>query len=244
MTSKKKQVGVIGYGRFGKVLCDILVKTYNVLIFDNSSKNKEVEFSDIEEVLESHLVFVAVPIRSFEKVIKDISQYSLYNTTIVDVCSVKVYPVDIMKNYLQKHVGIIATHPHFGPDSYSPFRELKTTIFPVRDSYNRIKEVKNIFEAESIRTINMTPDKHDRIAASSQGITHFIGRVLKESGVRSTDINTLGFNELLGVIEQTCNDSWELFKDLQKYNPYTNKMIDNLVGTIQKIHNEIKANAN
>ena len=84
----------------------------------------------------------------------------------------------------------------------------------------------------------MSPDDHDRIAASSQGITHFIGRVLNESGVRSTDINTLGFNELLGVIEQTCNDSWELFKDLQKYNPYTNKMIDSLVNTIQKIHKD------
>ena len=45
---------------------------------------------------------------------------------------------------------------------------------------------------------------------------------------------------MLGVIEQTCNDSWDLFKDLQKYNPYTNKMIDKLVDTIKKIHTEIK----
>ena len=87
-------------------------------------------------------------------------------------------------------------------------------------------------------------DEHDRIAASSQGITHFIGRVLDESGVRSTDINTLGFNELLGVIEQTCNDSWDLFSDLQKFNPYTNEMIDNLVATIVNIHKQIKNDAN
>ena len=188
---------------------------YQVLIFDKSSiEDKDVEFSSLEEVLECFLVFIAVPIRSFEDIIKEVSGYSLYNTTIIDVCSVKVYPVDIMKNHLPEHVGIIATHPHFGPDSYSPFRELKTTVFPVRDTYNRFNEVKEIFESESIRTIHMEPNEHDRIAASSQGITHFIGRVLNESGVRSTDINTLGFNELLVVIEQTCNDSWELFKDL------------------------------
>ena len=90
----------------------------------------------------------------------------------------------------------------------------------------------------------MTPDEHDRMAASSQGITHFIGRVLNESGVRSTDINTLGFNELLGVIEQTCNDSWDLFSDLQKFNPYTSEMIDNLVETIANIHKQIKKDAN
>jgi prephenate dehydrogenase len=87
--------------------------------------------------------------------------------------------------------------------------------------------------------VELTPDAHDRMAASTQGITHFIGRVLDESGVRSTQINTFGFNELLGVIEQTCNDSWDLFKDLQKYNPYTNKMIDKLIKKINKLHKEI-----
>ena len=85
----------------------------------------------------------------------------------------------------------------------------------------------------------MTPNEHDLIAASSQGVTHFIGRVLNEAGVQSTNMNTMGFNELLGVIEQTCNDSWDLFKDLQRYNPYTNEMIDNLVTTMKKIHKQI-----
>ena len=167
----------------------------------------------------------------------------MYNTTIIDVCSVKVYPVDIMEKHLPDHVGIIASHPHFGPDSYSPFRELKATLCIVRDVYKRKNDIKEIFESQSIRTIEMTPDEHDRIAASSQGVTHFIGRVLNESGVRSTNMNTMGFNELLGVIEQTCNDSWDLFKDLQRYNPYTNDMIDNLVETIEKIHKKIKENA-
>ena len=190
------------------------------------------------------LVFIAVPIRSFKTVVKEIARNKLYNTTIVDVCSVKVYPVDIMEKYLPKHVGIIASHPHFGPDSYSPFRELKATICNVRDSYNRYTELVEFFESQSIRIINLSPDEHDKMAASSQGITHFLGRVLNEAGVRSTDINTLGFTELLGVIEQTCNDSWDLFKDLQKYNPYTNDMIDELVAVIENIHKQIKKDAN
>ena len=240
-----KKAGIIGYGRFGKVLADLLSKKYKVLVNDcNLDLNKDIEFSSLEEILECFLVFVAVPIRSFELVVNEISQYTLYNTTIVDVCSVKVYPVEIMEKYLPTHVGIIASHPHFGPDSYSPFRELKTTLCSVRDTYKRYNELNEFFESQSIRTIKMTPDEHDRMAASSQGITHFIGRVLNKSGVRSTDINTLGFNDLLGVIEQTCNDSWELFKDLQKYNPYTNEMIDNLVETIKNIHQQIKKDAN
>mgnify|MGYP001263954890 CR=1 FL=1 len=237
-----KTVGIVGYGRFGKILGDLLKTQYTLKIYDPNKNVDNVE-SDLEEVINSFMVFVAVPIREFETVIKEISQYKLYNTTIIDVCSVKVYPVNIMNQYLPEHVGIIASHPHFGPDSYSPFRELKTTLYPIRDSYKRLNELKDFFQSQSIRTVEISPDEHDRLAAASQGITHFIGRVLNEAGIRSTEINTLGFNELLGVIEQTCNDSWELFKDLQKYNPYTNKMIDNLVNTIQKFHKEIKSDA-
>lgn len=235
-----KTVGIIGYGRFGQVLVDLLIKQFEVKIYDPNKKDKDLTCS-LEEVLDSFLVFVAVPIRNFEAVIQEISKYKLYNTTIIDVCSVKVFPVKIMEEYLPKHVGIIASHPHFGPDSYSPFRELKTTLYPVRDNYKRIKEVKAFFEGNSIRTVELSPDEHDKMAASSQGVTHFIGRVLNEAGVVSTKINTLGFNDLLGVIEQTCNDSWDLFRDLQKYNPYTNEMIDRLVDTIGSLHKQIKA---
>ena len=236
-----KKVGIIGYGRFGKVLADLLINQYEVKVYDPQNEAGELS-AELDVVLESVLVFVAVPIRAFETVIGEIAEYKLYNTTIVDVCSVKVYPVEIMEKTLPEHVGIIACHPHFGPDSYSPFKELKTTLYPVRDTYNRYNELKEFFENQSIRTIQLSPDEHDKMAASSQGITHFIGRVLSEAGVVSTPINTLGFNDLLAVIEQTCNDSWDLFRDLQKYNPYTNEMIDNLIGEISKLHKQIKAN--
>ncbi len=238
-----KKVGIIGFGRFGRVLADLLKKQYEVLIHDPRLESDDSNV-ELEKVLESFLVFIAVPISEFNKVVHEISKYNLYNTTIIDVCSVKVYPVKVMEEVLPEHVGIIASHPHFGPDSYSPFRELKTTLFPVRDTYNRFAEIKQFFEDQSIRTVELSPEEHDQMAASSQGITHFIGRVLNEAGVVSTQINTLGFTELLGVIEQTCNDSWDLFRDLQKYNPYTNEMIDKLVQIIENLHGDIKSDEN
>ena len=90
----------------------------------------------------------------------------------------------------------------------------------------------------------MTPEEHDRQAAVSQGITHFIGRVLEKADVKSTEINTLGFTDLLAVIEQTCNDSLELFKDLQRFNPYTNKTILQLEDAIRHIHSSFNSPEN
>ena len=90
-----KKAGIIGYGRFGRVLYDLLSKKYEIRVYDKEivPKNEGINICSIEDVLECVLVFIAVPIRSFEEVIKEISRYKLYNTTIIDVCSVKVYPV-------------------------------------------------------------------------------------------------------------------------------------------------------
>jgi len=237
---KKESFSIIGYGRFGKVLHNILskysdkIKIYDA--FDDLSNN----VGCLEEALDSNIVFVSVPIRKFEDLIKEISHYNLYNTTIVDVCSVKVYPANIMDKYLPQNVGIICSHPLFGPDSFSQFRELKMMIHPLRDVNKHYNILKEILENSAVRIVEMTPDKHDKLAASSQGITHFIGRVLHKSGIKSTQINTLGFNDLLGVIEQTCNDSWDLFKDLQNYNPYTKEMIHSIETAIDAVKENIK----
>jgi prephenate dehydrogenase len=32
----------------------------------------------------------------------------------------------------------------------------------------------------------------------------------------------------LDLVDQTCNDTWELYTDLQLYNPYTKDMIEKL----------------
>ena len=234
--------GIIGFGRFGNILADILSINNEILIHDPNRNSEDFQNVSLFKVVQCEILFIAVPIRDFESVINSLRKYKLQNTTIVDVCSVKIYPVEIMKKYLPSNVGIIATHPMFGPDSYSPFRELKMVMHSVRDMHNQFDKLKQMFESKSISILEMTPEDHDRDAAMSQGITHFIGRVLSQSGISSTSINTLGFNELLGVIEQTCNDSWDLFKDLQNYNPYTVKMIEELEEGIKIVRNQIGEN--
>ena len=234
------KIGIIGFGRFGKILAQILSTEYKIFIHDPKKGIKcDYQRLSLSEIVKCEIIFIAVPIREFENVIKSLRKLNLQNTTIIDVCSVKTHPVNVMEKNLPKNVGIIATHPMFGPDSYSPFRELRMAMYPVRDIYNQFDKLKQLFAKQSISIVEMSPDVHDRDAAMSQGITHFIGRVLSGAGVSSTKINTMGFNELLSVIEQTCNDSWDLFKDLQNYNPYTDEMIEKLEKGIRMVRNQI-----
>jgi len=48
-----------------------------------------------------------------------------------------------MKSFLPQNVGIIATHPLFGPDSFNINNNLKMMMNNTRDSYNQFKFWKN-----------------------------------------------------------------------------------------------------
>ena len=60
---KVKTIGIIGYGRFGKILSKLLIKKYKVKIFDPKNNIEEDLDSNLEEVLES---FIITQLLSFE----------------------------------------------------------------------------------------------------------------------------------------------------------------------------------
>ena len=229
-----KQIGIIGFGRFGKVLAQILQKGFHVVAYDSNPQPQfdRVEFTSLENILKLETIFICVPIRELERTVKLISPKLKPKTTIIDVCSVKLYPKGIMENYLPENVGYIASHPLFGPDSFSLNKNLKMMMYPEKDVHNVFTFWTQFFSGQGIEIINITPDMHDKLAANSQGITHFIGRSLMDFGAKRTTIDTEGFRNLLNLMEQTCNDTQELYEDLQTYNPYTKEMI-------QKINNAI-----
>ncbi|MCH3917080.1 MAG: hypothetical protein LKE40_06410 [Spirochaetia bacterium] len=105
-----------------------------------------------------------------------------------------------------------------------------------------VEEYKAVYDAMAdmkLKMLEMTPDAHDREAAWSQGITHFIGRVLDELDLQPTELATTGYKRLLSIVEQTCNDPLQLFYDLQHYNPYTKQMRMGLKGALDYVLAEL-----
>ena len=73
-----------------------------------------------------------------------------------------------------------------------------------------------MFSQLELRIEQLSASEHDHEAAYSQGITHFIGRTLDLLKLKPSRISTTGYEDLLDIVEQTCNDQWQLFLDLQK----------------------------
>lgn len=64
----------------------------------------------------------------------------------------------------------------------------------------------------------MTCEEHDRQAASTQFVTHTVGRMLGAMELTTTEINTRGFEALLQLVENTNHDSFDLYYGLFLYN--------------------------
>ena len=229
------RVSIIGFGRFGAMLHSLLSKGFEVDVFDkNSIDNSDVNEVSLEHALQNETIFIAVPIRDFENLVKDISKKISSGKTVIDVCSVKVFPKKVMLDNLSNETDIIATHPLFGPDSLKDSGSVMT-MESVRNTFGRYDFWKNYFESQNILIEEISAEEHDMMAARSQGLTHFVGRVIDDFGTNQTRIDTEGYKALHKLVNQTCNDTWELFEDIQNFNPFTEKMISELNESFEKI---------
>ncbi len=229
------RVSIIGFGRFGAMLHSLLSKGFEVDVFDkNSIDNSDVNEVSLEDALRNETIFIAVPIRDFENLVKEISKKISSGKTVIDVCSVKVFPKKVMLDNLSNETDIIATHPLFGPDSLKDSGSVMT-MESVRNTFGRYDFWKNYFESQNILIEEITAEEHDMMAARSQGLTHFVGRVIDDFGTNQTRIDTEGYKALHKLVNQTCNDTWELFEDIQNFNPFTEKMISELNESFEKI---------
>lgn len=111
----------------------------------------------------------------------------------------------------------------------------------MRERTNRVEKFLGIYEAERCKMIEMSCDTHDRYAADSQFITHLTGRILGQQGLRSTPIDTRGFQSVLKLVDNTCRDSFDLFYGLFKYNKHSSDQIQRLREAFANVERQLAA---
>ncbi|MGH7496283.1 MAG: prephenate dehydrogenase/arogenate dehydrogenase family protein [bacterium] len=245
----RKQIGILGFGRFGQFWARTLQCDHNVFVTDANAALASlaaasgVAFTSMPELCaRAEAIFLCVPVNHFEATVRSIKTHLKPHTTVLEVCSVKVYPAEILMRQLGAlaEVELIATHPMFGPDSgANGLSGLPMVMWPLRSASSQYQDWRFYFSGLGLRVVEISPEEHDRLAANSQGVTHYLGRVLQEMNLSATPIDTKGFELLLSVIAQTCNDTWELFYNLQNYNPFTGEMRLRLEEALDRVYSEL-----
>ena len=240
-------IGIIGFGRFGKLTAGYLAEDFEVYVFNRTNKSAEIKkagarSASLKTVCRQKIVVLCVPISTFKEVLVEIGPLLNKDSVVVDVCSVKVYPTEWMKTSLPETVSILATHPIFGPDSASDsLKGRKIFLSPIRISKQPYQKIKTYLASKELVLIESTPEDHDEQIAVSLSLTHYIGRALSEFGAAPLGIDSEGYKRLLHILEVVENDTWQLFYDMHRYNPYAQKKRTAFLQALQKIEEQIES---
>lgn len=152
-----------------------------------------------------------------------------------------MYPKKVFEKYLKNtNVQAILSHPMFGPDSSkNGFDGLPIVMDKYTSSGKDYNFWKDYFSKKGLRVVELSALDHDKLSAKSQALAHFIGRGLKEIDYERTLIDTKGASMLSDLMELTTNDSLKLFKDLQKFNPFTKYVRINFMKSLDKINKKL-----
>lgn len=237
-------IGLIGYGHFGAFL-HTLAQRYlpDATLKIHSGRRKpdgEVFFS-LEEVAACDAVVLSVPMSAYGATLEKIGPHMKPDGIVVDIATVKKYTQDLVET-ARPDRPFIATHPMFGPESYTKRDGDVTGLRIVVTGHNlpaatysalcdRLTDV-------GFTLIEMSADAHDKELAETLFLTHYIGQVIARGGFERTDIDTVSFGFLMDAVDSVRHDG-QLFEEVCRYNPYCHKVIERFDQSDRQVRDEM-----
>ncbi|MCW4008843.1 MAG: prephenate dehydrogenase/arogenate dehydrogenase family protein [Candidatus Bathyarchaeota archaeon] len=223
------RLAVIGAGKMGVWFARFFQKEgYSVVVADRKRDKLEklrselgVEIADFAEAARNaDRVLICVSISAFEEVVEKISPVIREGQVVMDICSVKELPVNVMHKHLPAAL-VLGTHPVFGPGSTSI--ENKTFVLTPTSSQEEAfaADFKKWLEERKARVLIMSPRKHDELMSVVLGMPHFLGLVacdtlLEQANYAETkQVAGTTYRLLYTLAEVAAAETPELFTSLQ-----------------------------
>ena len=223
------RIAILGAGKMGVWFAKFFIKEgYSVVVADRKKEKLEklkkklaIETADFEEaVRNADRILICVSINAFEEVVKKISSNIHDNQVVMDICSLKDFPIKTMHRYLKEGL-ILGTHPVFGPGSTTI--ENKTFVLTPTNNQEEAfaEEFKKWLETRKARVFVMAPKKHDELMSVVLGLPHFIGLVVCDTLLEqisypdTKDVAGTTYRMLFTLAEATAMENPELFSSLQ-----------------------------
>ncbi len=235
------KVAIIGgTGKMGRWFTKFFLKEGDQVVVSGRNKKKlakmkeefGVEVGDnLNAVKSADRVLISVPIDNFEEVIKEIHSHVRSDQVIMDICSVKEFPVEVMHKYIKTGVTL-GTHPLFGPDTKS-IKNQNFVLTPTNDKEKRVADdFKKWLEERHVNVSVMSPKKHDELMSVVLGLPHFIGVVVCDTLLDYANLAETkraagtSYKLLLKLTETVVSQDPEFYASLQMHLPNVENVED------------------
>lgn len=218
-------LSIIGFGAFGQLMARDLAPHLDLSVLDPCPKaqaeaaGRGLPVIGIDALARADLVLLAVPLPALAACLTGIAPHLRPGQMVVDVCSVKSEPAQMMRDLLPPGVMRLGTHPMFGPHSAAAgLTGHQIVLCPDPGSpWRRIAAF--LRHVLRLRVIVTTPEDHDRQVALSQGVTHLLARALASLGPAPM-IRTRSFDLMMAGLAMVQHDAPEVFAAITRANPH------------------------
>lgn len=246
----KQTLGIIGIGAFGEFMLKHVTPYFDVRIYDAFKNLDEVEatyhltVTSLEEVAKCDIVVFAVPVKELEKTVASVVPFLKAGQLVIDLCSVKCKPVEILKRLIPAGVDAVSLHPLFGPQSgKNGIAGLNVTVCNV--SGDRAPCITGFLKDKlSLNIFETTPESHDQEMAYVQGLTHMIAKVFVRMDVPAIHQQTKTYAHLNDMVELIRYDSEELFLAIQRDNPYVRETTEKFFAAVKALEEKLNTASN
>jgi prephenate dehydrogenase len=240
-----RDVAILGYGRFGRALGDLLVDAG--MSFAALDPVAEVPAPHRADTLRSlvegaRFVVVSVPVPRIPAALRDMLPLLSPSQIVLDVGSVKVRPVEAMREVLGTRIPWVGTHPLFGPLSLAlAERPLRVVVCAAAEHPQAAADVRALYQKVGCELVDQTAESHDRIMAHTHALTFFIAKGMVDAGAgMEVPFAPASFQGIARTIETVRSDAGHLFAAIQKENPFATEARQHLLESLSAIHRTLE----
>ena len=241
--SDRRTLSFIGFGAFARFAAPHLAPHFDVRAHDarGAGPRDGVPGVSLAEAARADVVVLAVPAQNLASVLEHAAPHTRPGALVIDVCSVKMRPLELMTRHLPAGVRIVGTHPLFGPQSGKDgIAGLPIALCRARADEATVECVRSFLAGTlGLRVIETTPQEHDRQMAYVQGLTHFVSRAIAGMDLPATPMSTRAYARLLDMKRDLQDDSIDLFLTIERGNPFAAQARSELLERLAELERKI-----
>jgi len=232
------KIAVIGAGKMGRWFAKFFLEQGISVVVSDKDKDKLLKVaeelkvktaSNVDAVRSADKILICVPIETFEDVIAEIHPYIRPEQEIMDICSVKELPVNIMHKYIKRGV-VLGTHPLFGPG----VKSIKNQNFVLTPTNAKEKKLAEEFgswlKQKGAKVFIMSPREHDELMSIVLGLPYFLSLVICDTLINcgrfseAKRVSGISYSVLLTLVEAIASEEAEFSVNLQVNLPEVDKV--------------------
>lgn len=218
-----------GSGKMGRWFANFLLKDGYEVVITGRNEGKLLETkrqlgvevaTNVEAAKKAKAIIISVPIDNFEEVVEQICPYTHPEQVIIDITSIKAFPVKIMHKHIKRGL-VLGAHPMFGPGARGIANQ-SFVLTPTNEKETALaQKIREHLETRGARATLMSPDEHDEMMAVILGLSHFIAIVSADTLLsfdKLKQMRAIGgstFKLLLTLAEGVISEDPEFYTSLQ-----------------------------